>query len=394
MELTYQEKKTQDAILQEAKQHKPREFDRQKSTLIRGENFSVLSSLLASGFSGKVDLVYIDPPFNTHQTFTVENARVSTISRSKGAAIAYSDHMPPAAYIEFIRERIIVLHALLSDCGSIYLHIDGKMGHYIKVIMDEIFCVANFKNDISRIKSNPKNFMRKAYGNQKDTILFYAKNGDRNIFNNITITLDEAEKARMFPKMDAGGRRYNTVPVHAPGVTRNGKTGETWRGMSPPSGRHWRTEPAELDALDARNLIEWSKNGVPRMKNFADKHKGKKIQDIWNHIDPAYPLYPTEKNLKMLEMIIEQSSNPDSIVLDCFAGSGATLLAAQNLGRQWMGIDRSELSMKVIRERLSGIEYNFFEYGFYETRCKTEKVQQRLHNVSADQYVMPLNMSM
>jgi adenine-specific DNA-methyltransferase len=394
MELIYQEKKTQDAILKEAKAYQPIECDKQKSTLIRGENFSVLASLLASGFSGKVDLIYIDPPFNTHQTFTVENDRISTISRSKGAAIAYSDHMPPSAYVEFMRERIILLHELLSDCGSIYLHIDGKMGHYIKIIMDEIFGVANFKNDISRIKSNPKNFMRKAYGNQKDNILFYAKNGDRNIFNNITIKLDGAEKARMFPKMDAGGRRYNTVPVHAPGVTQHGKTGEKWRAMSPPSGRHWRTEPEELDALDARDLIEWSKNGVPRMKNFADAHKGKKIQDIWRHIDPAYPLYPTEKNLKMLEMIIAQSSNSDSIILDCFAGSGATLLAAQNLGRRWMGIDQSEIAMKVIKERLSSIEYNYFEYGLYETRCKTKKAPQRSRSVSVDKYVIPPAMSL
>ncbi|NCC20679.1 hypothetical protein EOM33_06585, partial [Candidatus Saccharibacteria bacterium] len=95
--------------------------------------------------------------------------------RSKSATVAYSDQMTPPEYVEFMRERLILLRELLSDSGSIYLHIDNKMGHYIKVVMDEIFGVNNFKNDISRIKSNPKNFTRKAYGNQKDMVLFFAK---------------------------------------------------------------------------------------------------------------------------------------------------------------------------------------------------------------------------
>ncbi|MDR2457174.1 MAG: site-specific DNA-methyltransferase, partial [Clostridiales Family XIII bacterium] len=320
----------------------------------------------------KIDLIYIDPPFNTNQIFTVENGiqskRVSTISRGisphsakNDVLIAYSDKMPLNEYIEFIRERLILLKELLSDNGSFYFHIDNKMGHYIKIIMDEIFGVDNFKNDICRKKSNPKNFMRKAYGNQKDVILFYVKNKNDNIFNNITIKLDETDKLRNFKKIDKDGRRYNTVPVHAPGVTLNGKTGGRWRDMLPPPGRHFRTSPDKLDKLDEQGLIEWSKTGVPRIKKYADEHKGKKIQDIWNYIDPAYPLYPTEKNLNMLEMIILQSTNPESIILDCFAGSGSTLLAAQNHGRKWIGIDQSLFSEKVIKNRFKEIDYNFIE---------------------------------
>jgi adenine-specific DNA-methyltransferase len=361
MELNYNGKKSASEILKQARTRKPLKFDIEKPTFIKGNNFDALSSLIVSGLYGKIDLIYIDPPFNTNQTFTVENERVSTISRSKSAVVAYSDQMTSREYIEFMRERLILLKELLSDNGSIYLHIDNKMGHYIKIIMDEIFGVDNFKNDISRIKSNPKNFMRKAYGNQKDVILFYANNKDKNIFNNITIKLDENEKAEMFKKIDKNGRRYNTVPVHAPGETTSGKTGGKWRDMLPPSGRHWRTNPDELDKLDKQGLIEWSKNGVPRIKKFADEHKGKKIQDIWNYIDPAYPLYPTEKNLNMLEMIIEQSSDEDSMVLDCFAGSGSTLLAAQNLGRKWIGIDQSDVSAEVVKDRFKNIDYIFIE---------------------------------
>lgn len=359
MRIDYTGKKTEKEILAKAKSLERPIKNIDGSLLLKGDNFVALSSLLPF-YASKIDLIYIDPPFNTNQTFTVEDERVSTISRKKNATIAYSDQMNPPEYIEFIRERLILLRELLSECGSIYLHIDTKMGHYIKIIMDEIFGIDNFKNDITRIKSNPKNFMRKTYGNQKDVIYFYAKNKDKNIFNNVTIKLDENDKVRMFKKIDKDGRRYNTVPVHAPGET-NGKTGSEWHGMLPPSGRHWRTDPAELDKLDELGLIEWSKNNVPRIKKFADEHKGKKIQDIWNYVDPAYPIYPTEKNLKMLEMIIAQSSNDSSIVLDCFAGSGSTLLAAQNLGRKWIGIDQSDVSLKVIRDRLDKVAYEYFE---------------------------------
>ena len=360
MKLDYVGKKTEKEILAKAKSLKNSVGSADKSLFLKGDNFVALSSLVSSGYASKIDLIYIDPPFNTNQTFTVEDERVSTISRKKNAIVAYSDQMTPPEDIEFMRERLVLLRELLSENGSIYLHIDNKMGHYIKIIMDEIFGVDNFKNDIARIKSNPKNFMRKAYGNQKDVILFYAKNKDKNIFNNVTIQLDENDKAKMFKKIDENGRRYNTVPVHAPGET-NGKTGSEWRGMFPPSGRHWRTDPRELDRLDKLGLIEWSKNGVPRIKKFADEHKGKKIQDIWNYIDPAYPLYPTEKNLKMLEMIVEQSSDKESIVLDCFAGSGSTLLAAQNLGRKWIGIDQSDISEKVIKTRFNDITYEYLK---------------------------------
>lgn len=100
---------------------------------------------------------------------------------------------------------------------------------------------------------------------------------------------------------------------------------------------------------------------MPRIKKFADEHKGRKIQDIWNYVDPAYPIYPTEKNLKILEMIIAQSSNDDSIVLDCFAGSRSTLLAAQNLGRKWIGIDQSDVTCKVIGSRFDKVTYEYFE---------------------------------
>jgi len=377
MEFNYEGKEDKQSILKRAYAHNSIDINLNHSTLIKGDNFDVLSAMLKSECAGQIDLIYIDPPFNTKQDFTVSDNRVSTISRGIKTHIAYSDQMTTQKYIEFMRERLIVLHSLLSVQGSIYVHIDNKMGHYLKVILDEVFGVQNFKNDISRIKSNPKNFTRRAYGNQKDMILFYSKDYKKNIFNNICANLDDADKIRMFQKIDANGRRYNTVPVHAPGETVNGKTGGLWRDMKPPAGRHWRTNPDELEKLDKEGLIEWSRNGIPRIKKYADEHTGKKLQDIWNYIDPAYPLYPTEKNLEMLKMIILQSSNKYSIVLDCFAGSGSTLLAASKTGRKWIGIDQSNYSIKVIKKRFEDVEYDYLKYDSNNDK-KFASVQEKL----------------
>lgn len=357
MELIYKNKKSQSEILELSSKilnGKKIDVSENSNLFIFGDNFSAMSALLKNGWKESVDLIYIDPPYNTNQIFTISDGRVSTISRSKGESIvvAYDDNFTIEEYVEFMRERIILMKELLSEKGSIYVHIDNKMGHYLKLILDEIFGVQNFINDISRIKSNPKNFSRRAYGNEKDIILFYAKNHKKNIFNNITIPLTDDEKVEMFHKIDVDGRRYNTVPVHAPGETLNGETGREWKGMLPPKGRHWRASPSELDKLDQQNLIEWSKNGVPRIKKFADEHKGKKIQDVWIFKDPPYPSYPTEKNADMLEMIISQSSEKNSVVMDCFAGSGSTLKMAEKLGRKWIGVDISPVSLDVIKKNL------------------------------------------
>ena len=359
MQIIYNGKKSIDEILEKSKQCKYETEELKDSFLVYGDNFDGLSLLLNRGFEGKIDLVYIDPPFNTAQSFFVDESRQSTISMSKSDKIAFSDKLSLDEYLEFIRERVVLIHKLLSEKGSLYFHIDTKMGHYCKVILDEIFGQENFKNDITRIKSNPKNFSRNAYGNEKDIVLFYAKNANKNIWNDVTEPLTQKDIEKLYKKQDARGF-YTTIPLHAPGETKDGPTGKMWRGMYPPKGRHWRTNPAEFDELDKNGLIEWSSNGNPRIKKYASDHKGKKIQDIWDFKDPQYPSYPTQKNADMLKRIILQSSNPESIVLDCFAGSGTTLLAAAKLGRKFIGIDSSEVAINIIKNRLTqnGISYN------------------------------------
>jgi adenine-specific DNA-methyltransferase len=302
--------------------------------------------------AGKVDLVYIDPPFATGIEFKVSEGRVSTISSQRNGKVAYSDKTKGADFIEFLRQRLVLLRELLSDRGSIYLHIDYKIGHYVKVMMDEVFGINNFRNDITRIKCNPKNFARVGYGNIKDMVLFYSK-GSSPIWNEPIEGYTEADIKRLYAKIGSDGRRYTTVPIHAPGETENAASSQPFKGILPPKGRHWRTDTATLEQWDEQGLIEWSLNGNPRKKIYADESDGKRVQDVWELKDPQYPSYPTEKNMQMLERIVRTSSNEDSIVLDCFCGSGSTLRAANRLERAWIGIDSSELAIEITAGNLA-----------------------------------------
>lgn len=331
------------------------------SKLIKGENLEVLKNLIIKGkLKGKIDLIYIDPPFSTNNTFRISDDKANSISHGNGDNIAYDDSLIGPEFLEFIRERLILLKELLSEKGSIYFHIDYKIGHYIKVLMDEVFGKTNFLNDLTRIKCNPKNFKRKAYGNIKDMILVYSKTGNH-IWNEQKIQQSEEEIDKLYKRIDKNGRRYTTIPVHAPGETAKGITGQPWRGMMPPKGRHWRSSPAVLEELDKQGLIEWSKNGVPRKKIFADERNGKKIQDILDFKDLQNPSYPTEKNLDLLKLIVNTSSHPNSIVLDCFCGSGTTLKASEELGRHWIGIDKSKEAIKVALDKLKGTDFEYLE---------------------------------
>jgi len=331
-----------------------------KSILIHSDNIEGLNYLLNSKeLKGKIDLVYIDPPYATGGNFTISEGRATTISSSRNGNIAYTDTLKGAEFIEFIRTRLILLRELLSEQGSIYLHIDYKIGHYVKVMMDEVFGIENFRNDITRIKCNPKNFDRIGYGNVKDMILFYTKSSNP-IWNEPREKYTEKDFEKLFAKIDKQGRRYTTVPIHAPGETVNGNSNKPFKGISPPEGRHWRTDIDTLEQWDNDGLIEWSSTGNPRKIIYADERDGKRVQDIWEYKDPQYPTYPTEKNQDLLDLIITTSSNENSIVLDCFCGSGTTLKSAQLNNRIWIGIDKSEFAIKATKEKIETIEGNLF----------------------------------
>lgn len=349
MQLIYNNKKDINKILNQTEMI---EFDHEpiigKNYLIHGDNLQVLKTLIYK-YNIKVDLIYIDPPFATNNIFRIGEKRANTISSNANDKIAYCDNLKGSDFLEFLRERLIFAKEILSEQGSIYLHIDYKIGHYVKIIMDEIFGIENFRNDITRIKCNPKNFERNAYGNIKDLILFYSKS-KKSIWNNPLVPYNDSDIEKLFTKKDANGRRYTTIPLHAPGETKNGATAQEFKGIKPPAGRHWSCSPEELEELDKKGLIEWSKSGVPRKIIYADEKQGKKMQDIWEYKDPQYPEYPTEKNLNLLKNIIMASSNENSYVLDFFCGSGTTLLAASELNRKWIGIDCSAMAIQVAQK--------------------------------------------
>ncbi|MCU0238274.1 MAG: site-specific DNA-methyltransferase [Pyrinomonadaceae bacterium] len=337
-----------------------------ENKLIYGDNLLALKKL-SKDYAGKIDLIYIDPPFATNNTFTISENRANSISNIKNGKIAYTDNLKGAEFLEFLRKRLILLKMLLSEQGSIYLHIDYKIGHYVKILMDEIFGIENFRNDITRVKCNPKNFARKAFGNVKDLILFYTKS-ENSIWNEPKTAYSEQDKFKLFPKTDNFGRRYTTIPLHAPGETTNGNTSKQFKNLYPPKGRHWRTDVATLEKWDEENLIEWSSNGNPRKKIYFDEQEGKRLQDIWEMKDPQYPNYPTEKNEEMLDLIVKTSSKENSFVLDCFCGSGTTLKSAHQNSRKWIGIDCSEEAINVTKQKLSEISQDLFvripEYEF------------------------------
>jgi len=130
--------------------------------------------------------------------------------------------------------------------------------------------------------------------------------------------------------------------------------------MTPPKGRHWRTDVETLEQWDREGLIQWSSTGNPRKIIYADEREGKRVQDVWEYKDPQYPIYPTEKNAEMLDLIIRTSSNPGSIVLDCFCGSGTTLKSAHLNHRKWIGIDQSEHAIRATIAKLASIEGDLF----------------------------------
>jgi adenine-specific DNA-methyltransferase len=313
-----------------------------------GDNLPVLAALLDDpDVRGQVRLVYIDPPFSTRMVY-----------QSRALADAYSDLLCGGSYVEFLRERLILLRELLANDGSIYVHLDGNMVFHIKVIMDEVFGSSNFRNCITRKKCNPKNYTRRAYGNVCDFILFYSKS-DSYVWNRPREqwTLERAEKEYTYVEQ-ATGRRYKKVPVHAPGV-RNGETGRTWRGMAPPPGKHWQYTPSTLDEMDRRGEVYWSPTGNPRRKIYLDESDGVQIQDLWLDCRDAHNQnirvtgYPTEKNLQVLHRITKASSNPGDLVIDCFEGAGTTLVAASQLQRRWIGIDSSPQAIATTLRRFA-----------------------------------------
>jgi len=300
--------------------------------LIFGDNLQVLKTLLQMKQDGRlkngdgtpgVRLVYIDPPFATKQEF-----------RGSQDQKAYQDKIAGARFLEFLRKRLIFLHELLSDDGNIYVHLDWKKGHYVKILMDEVFEENHFRNNLVwhyRRWSAPSD----SFQNMHDTILFYGKSLDA-LFNKVTTKPTEIHQKK-FEK----GWDQNVVPIS---------------GIRQP----------QLIIYDQRKVDEAVKSRRLDLSKFARivKKEGKEVlaSDVFTDIDyinsQAFERtpYPTQKPEALLDRIIKASSNPGDLVLDCFAGSGTTLAVAEKLGRRWIGVDCGKLATYTMQKRLLNID--------------------------------------
>lgn len=312
------------------------------NSFVLSDNLFALHGLIESGV--RPSLVYLDPPYGTGMEF-----------HSRQLQHAYKDNRAPAAYLEFMRRRLILIREAMADEGTLYLHIGHQMLFHVKAILDEVFGPSNFQNLIVRRKCSSKNFTRNRYPNINDYILFYSKSSK---FKWFQPTEEPAQDwiEREYNKVDAKGR-YKLVPVHAPG-TRRGATGQPWRGKMPPPGKHWQYAPEKLEEFDRIGEMHWSRNGNPRRKVYLGDDKRVPLTDYWSKFRDAHHQsikitgYPTEKNLEMLRVIVASGTEPGDVVLDPFCGSGSTLHAAHDLGRKWIGFDESFTAAETTISRL------------------------------------------
>jgi DNA modification methylase len=300
-----------------------------------------------------VDLVYIDPPFNSNQNYEV------FWGEAKEKRAFEDRHESTRAYIEFMRPRCVELARVLKRTGAFYFHCDWHASHYVKVMLDQIFGENRFVNEIVWKRSANRSSMSKIFRRAHDTLLLYTGSSDYT-FNMTYKPLSDSSMAH-FAYGDEKGK-YQLVPLMVSGK-RNGETGQPWKGIDPnkfgKSGMHWVTKPSNLDKYEAEGLVYWPERGsTPRLKDYLSANKGVPLSDLWDDIDLINAVgseslgYPTQKPLALLERIVATSSNEGDIVLDAFCGCGTALLAAEKLKRQWIGIDVSPTACRVMAQRL------------------------------------------
>lgn len=326
---------------------KARHKDRNR--LYLGDNKDVTASLLKDGFAGKIKLIYIDPPFGIGNDRHIEAG--DGIDERKAYDDSWGKNLD--AYIRMMYERLVLMKDLLAADGSIYVHLDYHTSHYIKIIMDELFGRDNLVNQIIWQRTGAHNDPQ-AFGRNHDIILFYQKSAKR-VWNKPLVDYDEAHLKRYF-QQDAVGRWFRLNNPTGKGYQDH--TRDFGKGpVKPPRDRHWSVTQTQIDKWLAENRIVFTSSGYPFVKKYLDEMSGKPVQSIWTDLIPPRSSreltgFPTQKPEKLLERIIEASSNPGDLVADFFCGSGTTLVVAEKLGRRWLGCDSSEVAIKIAKERL------------------------------------------
>lgn len=316
--------------------------------LYHGDNERVLSSLLQdSEVCGKAQFAYLDPPFATGRVWM-----------TRDQVAAYDDTAAAPAAIESLRECLTLTYALLAPGATLCLHLDERLTAYARPVLDSIFGARQYLNTIVRKKRVSKNAASNSFGSVVDYLQVYTKSGPR-VWNRLMLAWDDSAILTSFPR-EYNGRRYRTAPLHATGE-RDGLTGQTWRGVMPPPGKHWASTPEKLEAMDARGDIEWSPSGNPRRKVYADQSTGVPLTDLWTDAaDDQNLIYPTAKPVKLLRRLVEAFTQSGDLVLDPFAGSGTTAVACEALGRPWILVDSSLEALRVMTARLPANSYTLY----------------------------------
>lgn len=349
-----------------------------KNMVVFGDNLQFLKSLYADKdtlikgkVKGKIKLIYIDPPFGTTEDFS-----------NKSGTVAYQDKAKGSDFIEFIRRRLLIAKELLASDGSIFVHLDYKKAHYVKLVLDEVFGENNFRNEIIWKRkggsANPTNRL----GVVTDCILWFTKTENALIQPLYTRDSDETKKyiEERFRSIDEkNGKQYMLAPIERnQGLGLRENLRYDYNGYIPKWG--WMVSKEKLIDFDKRGKLHWNSNNKPNRKIFLDEYQGQPIQNLWNDIFVINPMaqervdYPTQKPEQLIERIIELTTQKGDIVLDFFAGSGTTASVAEKLGRKWIVCDIGKLSFYTIQKRLLTIENTKELSGskkLYGKKCKS-----------------------
>ena len=340
-----------------------------RNRLIYGDNLLAMAALLAGdettpSLRGKVDLIYIDPPFDSKADYRTKVTLPGVELEQKPTIIeqfAYSDTWSDgtASYLAMITPRLILMRELLADTGSIYVHLDWHVGHYVKMVLDDVFGKDNLRNQIAWKRSAIATSVKTQFRNSHDTIFFYAKSTKFEL-QEIQYTSYSESSEKHYNKSDARGI-FRTVPLMASGKT-NGLSGQPWRGVDVAVrgkyGMHWLKNPDELERLDRDNLVYWNSNGVPELKYYTDEAKGVYLSDFWDDIAVINSMgkesveYQTQKPEKLLERIIRASCSAGGLLADFNGGSVTTAAVAEKLGYRWITTDLGKPSCMITRKRL------------------------------------------
>lgn len=321
-----------------------------QNLIVQGDNLQFLKTvylnqdpLIKDKVKGKVKLIYLNPPFATKADFQGGDG-----SRS------YSDKIDSAEFLENLRERIIFLRELLAEDGCIYLHLDTKKVHYLKVVMDDIFGEFNFQNEIIW-KRTSAHSDSKIYANVHDCLLYYTKSENR-IFNQPYSNYSTEHIEKRYKHVDSDGRRFSDGDLVGAGLKGGGYLYE-WKGIT----KKWRCPINTMKNYENENRLYYTKKGVARIKRYLDEVQGQPVMDIWQDIFPVNSQaaervdFPTQKPELMLERIIKASTNVGDLVMDVFAGSGTTAAVAEKLGRRWIVCDFGKHAIYLMQKRILSI---------------------------------------